>query len=553
MAVRVYNTLSRQKEDFVPTVPGEVRMYVCGITSYAPSHIGHARAYVAFDVVHRWLKRSFRVTYVRNFTDVDDKIIKAAADRGEDPKSLASRYAAQFQEDMARLGCLPPEVEPKVTEHIGEIVAFIERIVARGAGYVVDGDVYFDVAKDPHYGRLSGRTIEDVEAGARVEIDARKRSPRDFALWKAAKPGEPSWPSPWGAGRPGWHIECSAMAAKYLGPVFDIHGGGKDLVFPHHENELAQSCAAHGTDQLARYWMHNGFINLAPEGCPACGAMLDEGQTVEAGQSCGAPDCGYVYTEDDLKMSKSRGNFFPVRDVMDRYEPEALRMFFLNTHYRKPIQFSVAHLQDAERRLDKSYETLAGMDEVLAPLGDEAKRAATARIELRGTRSDASASKPSKPSKPGTAEIGAEARGRIQEALDDDFNTAKVMAETAELLRVANDVLTETEKARFGRRLPSDERERLLADIREVLREAGEVLGLWQATPEAYVLRRRTIRLRARGYEPAEIEALIDARRRARIEKDFGRADELRDTLVSRGIVLKDRKDGTTAWSVEEA
>src|SRR5437867_7479051 len=310
--------MSRTKEEFVPLTPGEVRMYVCGVTPYDYSHIGHARSAVAFDVIRRWLEhKGFRVTTVRNYTDIDDKIIARASQEAVSASEVSQRYIEAEARDMEALGVLLPSVAPRATEHIDGMIALIGRLVARGIAYVVDGDVYFEIRRFPAYGKLSGRNLEELLAGARVEVDERKRDPRDFALWKAAKPGEPSWPSPWGDGRPGWHIECSAMAMEYLGSTFDVHGGGEDLVFPHHECEIAQSEAA-TRKTFARYWVHNGFVNLGAE-----------------------------------KMSKSLGNTLLIRELVKRHDPDALRLWLLGTHYRHPVEFSEERLNEAGRALER--------------------------------------------------------------------------------------------------------------------------------------------------------------------------------------------------------
>ncbi|OGL00429.1 MAG: cysteine--tRNA ligase, partial [Candidatus Rokubacteria bacterium RIFCSPHIGHO2_02_FULL_69_13] len=305
MAIKVFNTLTRKKEELVPLRPGEIRMYVCGVTVYDLSHIGHGRSALAFDVIRRYLRyRGYEVRFIRNFTDVDDKIIKRAHEEGVPPGELAERYIEEYRKDMAALGILPADVEPKATDHIPQMIKLIERLVAKGVAYPLDGDVYFEVKRFPRYGRLSGKNLEELQAGARVEVDERKRDPLDFALWKASKEGEPAWPSPWGPGRPGWHIECSAMSMQYLGESFDIHAGGEDLVFPHHENEIAQSEAATGRP-FVRYWIHNGFVNLGAE-----------------------------------KMSKSLGNVLTLKELLRHHEPEALRFYLLGTHYRNPLDFS---------------------------------------------------------------------------------------------------------------------------------------------------------------------------------------------------------------------
>ncbi|XVF84371.1 hypothetical protein PTKIN_Ptkin17bG0031200 [Pterospermum kingtungense] len=317
----LHNTMSKKKEVFKPKVEGKVGMYVCGVTAYDLSHIGHARVYVTFDVLYRYLKHlGYEVCYVRNFTDVDDKIIARANELGEDPISLSKRYCDEFNQDMVHLHCLPPSVEPRVSDHMPQIIDMIKQIVYNGYAYKVEGDVFFLVEKFPDYGQLSGRKLEDNRAGERVAVDSRKRNPADFALWKSAKEGEPFWESPWGPGRPGWHIECSAMSAAYLGHSFDMHGGGMDLVFPHHENEIAQSCAACKHSNVS-YWIHNGFV-----------------------------------TVDSEKMSKSLGNFFTIRQVLDVYHPLALRLFLIGTHYRSPINYSDVLLESASERIFYIYQ-----------------------------------------------------------------------------------------------------------------------------------------------------------------------------------------------------
>ncbi|GAB2275426.1 hypothetical protein Dimus_010182 [Dionaea muscipula] len=326
----LYNTMSRQKELFKPKVPRKVGMYVCGVTAYDLSHIGHARAYVTFDVLYRYLKYlGYDVCYVRNFTDVDDKIIARANQSGEDPICLSKRFCDEFLQDMAYLHCLSPSVQPFVSDHMPQIIEMIKKIINNGYAYEVDGDVYFSVDGFPDYGRLSGRKLEDNRAGERVAVDSRKRNPADFALWKSAKKGEPFWESPWGPGRPGWHIECSAMSAAYLGYSFDIHGGGMDLMFPHHENEIVQSCAACRESNVS-YWVHNGFV-----------------------------------TVDSEKMSKSLGNFFTIRQVIDIYHPLALRLFLMGTHYRSPVNYSDVLLESASERIFYIYQTLHDCEEAL--------------------------------------------------------------------------------------------------------------------------------------------------------------------------------------------
>jgi cysteinyl-tRNA synthetase len=377
MATRVFNTLTRSKEDLAPVHAGEVRMYVCGVTVYDLSHIGHGRSGIVFDVMRRYLKhRGHAVKLVKNFTDIDDKIIRKANQEGVSAQEISERYIEEYRTDMASLGVAPADVEPKATEHVPQMIALIERLIAKGVAYPVEGDVYFEVRRFPGYGKLSGKNLEELRAGARVEVDDRKRDPMDFALWKATKPGEPSWKSPWGQGRPGWHVECSAMAMQYLGEVLDIHGGGEDLIFPHHENEIAQSEAATGKP-FARYWLHNGFVNLAAE-----------------------------------KMSKSLGNTLTIKELVRRHDPEALRLYLLGTHYRHPLEFGDERIVEAGRALAR-----------LRALKDEADRLAT-----RGT--------PAPGPDHGLFDEVAAHRARFEAAMDDDFNTPQALGVLFDLARV---------------------------------------------------------------------------------------------------------------------
>jgi len=361
--IRICNTMTRTKEEFVPLISGEVRMYVCGVTVYDYSHIGHARSAIVFDVIRRYLAfKGYRVTCVKNYTDVDDRIIRRANEAGVSPREFAERYVAAEREDMAALGVLAPDVDPKATEHVSEMLELIERLVASGHAYPVDGDVYFEIRRFPPYGRLSGKNLDELLAGARVEVDERKRDPRDFALWKSSKPGEPAWESPWGPGRPGWHIECSAMAMRYLGESFDLHGGGEDLIFPHHECEIAQSEACTGKP-LARYWVHNGMVNMGKE-----------------------------------KMSKSLGNTLNIREIVKRHDPDALRLWMLGTHYRNMIEWSEERVEESARALDR-----------LARLLHDA-------VTVRDAGGAASLP-------PARAEF----RTRFEKAMDDDFNTPQAL------------------------------------------------------------------------------------------------------------------------------
>ena len=380
MTLSVFNTMGSRKEPFVPLVPGKVSMYVCGVTVYDLCHIGHARANVAFDIIVRYLRHTgYDVTYVRNFTDIDDKIIRKANQEGIPFTSVTKRYIGAFYEDFDRLGLLRPDTEPKATEHIPEIVALVARLVREGKAYEVGGDVYYSVKGFPGYGKLSGKNVEDLRAGARVDVDERKNDPLDFALWKASKPGEPAWESPWGPGRPGWHIECSAMSMKHLGESFDIHGGGKDLVFPHHENEIAQSEAATGKP-FARYWLHNGFVNVNNE-----------------------------------KMSKSLGNFFTLRDVLAQVKPEALRFFLASSHYRSPIDYSEQSLTEAKAGLDRLY-----------------------RVKEKAEACRAAGAAPSTIPPGGEVAPLLSAPARFGEAMDDDFNTAAALGHLFDAVRALN-------------------------------------------------------------------------------------------------------------------
>ena len=385
MPIKIYNTLSRKKEPLQPLEEGHVKLYVCGITSYDYCHIGHARSALVFDMVVRYLRhRGYKVTFVRNFTDIDDKIINRAAEQGVDPASLALRFINEFYTDMDALGALRPDLEPKATEHVTEMIELIGALQDKGLAYAADGDVYFRVERFAGYGRLSGRSLDDMQAGARVEVNNRKEHPMDFVLWKGAKPGEPKWDSPWGAGRPGWHIECSAMSRKYLGETFDIHGGGKDLVFPHHENEIAQSCGASGKE-FARLWMHHGFVTIKDE-----------------------------------KMSKSLGNFLTIRDVLAQYDPEVLRLFIFSTQYRNPLDFTETALRDAQSGLDRMYDCLARLADLPAEGGDgPVTIAAKDRAGLEALQS------------------------RFHEAMDNDFNTAQAIAHLFDAVKLSNKVLAQ--------------------------------------------------------------------------------------------------------------
>jgi cysteinyl-tRNA synthetase len=482
MPIVIHDTLTGAKKELVPLEPGRIRFYACGPTVYDLSHVGHARSYVVWDVVVRHLRaRGYRVSYVRNFTDVDDKIIRRANERGEDPVALADRFARAYDEDMDALGNLRPDAAPRVSEHVPGIVAMIEALVAKGFAYAPgNGDVYYSVRKFPDYGRLAKRNLDDLQAGARVEPGEAKRDPLDFALWKAAKPGEPAWDSPWGKGRPGWHIECSAMTLAHLGVPIDLHGGGKDLVFPHHTNEIAQSAAAVGDGRTAesfcRNWMHHGFVEI-----------------------------------DSEKMSKSLGNFFTIREVLENFDAEVMRLFLLGTHYRNPINYSDAVLHEAERRLRYLHKTLEKVDRLAAGASPAGQ--------------------------------GGELVERARQALDDDFNAPQVLAILAEAFTAANALAD-----RKGKKSP-EERATLAAFARDV-REIGTTLGLLQRPPAEAL---RAIRARAvvrRGIDAGEVEARIAERAAARKAKDFARGDAIRDALLERGVEILDGPEGTS-WDVQ--
>lgn len=493
MPLRVYNTLTGKKEEFQPLIPGKVGMYVCGVTVYDYCHIGHARANVVFDIVFRYLRfLGFDVNYVRNYTDVDDKIINRANERGIDSRELAEEFIRAFDEDMERLGMALPTHQPKATEHIPQIITLIERLIERGIAYEAAGDVYYAVEKFPDYLKLSKRNLDEMQAGARISPGEQKRNPMDFALWKGAKPGEPAWESPWGAGRPGWHIECSAMSMELLGESFDIHGGGKDLVFPHHENEIAQSEGA-TCKPFVRYWLHNGFVNINQE-----------------------------------KMSKSLGNFFTIRDILKRYDPEVVRFFLLTAHYRSPIDFSDQNLEDARSGLTRFYEGLLAAAETLAkhpaperpacPVISDAEREVYDRLE---TLED-----------------------RFAEAMDDDFNTALAIAHLFEGVRAMNRLVAE------GRFEECPLSLAVLRDGRETLLKLGGVLGLFTSEPAEWLERQKSEGLAATDLTPERIEELIAERLESRKNRDFARADAIRNELTEKGIILLDSKEGTT-WKVK--
>jgi len=481
MSLRVYNTLSGKKEEFQPLVPGKVGMYVCGVTVYDYCHIGHARANIVFDIVYRYLQYSnYDVTYVRNYTDVDDKIINRANERGISSKQLAEEFIRAFDEDMAALGLRKPTHEPKATEYIDRIIILAERLIEKGMAYESGGDVYYSVEKFPAYLKLSKRNIEEMQAGARIAPGEQKRNPMDFALWKAAKPGEPSWESPWGSGRPGWHIECSAMSSSLLGETFDIHGGGRDLIFPHHENEIAQSEGASGKP-FVKYWLHNGFVNINQE-----------------------------------KMSKSLGNFFTIRDILQSYDPEVVRFFILTAHYRSPIDFSDQNLKDAQAGLSRFYEALQA-----------------AAVAVEGVAEQQV-----------VAQEGAELEAQFRTAMDDDFNTAQAIGHLFEGVRTINRMIAEKKFRKKADKVAA------VRALRDKINELGDVLGLFVSEPAAWLQRQNLKGLKALGLTEEDVQSAIQERLQARGDKDFARADRIRDELAQQGVELLDSPTGTT-WKIK--
>jgi cysteinyl-tRNA synthetase len=491
---RLYDSMRRQKVPFEPLQPGKVGVYVCGPTTYAPAHIGHAYSAIAFDTVRRSLEfLGWDVKYVRNVTDIDDKIIKRANEIGQDPLAMSAHFAEAYNRDMARFNVRPPTVEPKVTQHIPQIIAIVQKLVENGKAYAVDGDVYYAVRTFPPYGKLSGQTLDQLEEGARIAVDERKRDPADFALWKAAKPGEPSWDSPWGKGRPGWHIECSAMTVTHLGASFVIPAGGKDLIFPHHENEIAQSQGADGEGTFARYWLHNGFLNF-----------------------------------EGVKMSKSLGNVFNCDQIAEAVGGEALRYFCVKHHYRSPVDFDVQvtdegvrffSLEGADRELAKFYETLAKIDQFLATGGDGGEGAVLPEAE----------------------KLVPDAR----EALADDFNAPVVVAALHAALTLANKLLEE------GKGIDKQMRRRTLARLGRDMRTVGNAIGVFQQQPAAYLAERRERLVRVKKIDVAAVQAKLAERTAARAAKDFTRADAIRGELAQLGVAVHDTPGGTD-WSVQD-
>jgi cysteinyl-tRNA synthetase len=514
MALRIYNTLTGKKEEFVPLHEKRVGMYVCGVTVYDLSHIGHARSAIVFDAIYRYLQyRGYDVTFVRNFTDIDDKIIKRANEEGVDFKTIAEKYIDEFNIDMGKFGLEKPRFEPRATEHIPEMIKLISTLLEKGYAYLGGGDVFFSVERFKDYGKLSKRDLEQMQAGARVGIDEKKENPLDFALWKASKPGEPFWESPWGKGRPGWHIECSVMSQKYLGETFDIHGGGKDLIFPHHENEIAQSEAATGKP-FVRYWIHNGFVNIDKE-----------------------------------KMSKSLGNILTLKEVFKDWHPEAIRLFLLSSHYRSPVDFSFDSLSEARTALDRFYTTLKAIQEELKkPISPKPLPSPS-----RGEGAPYGVVKDAPRGKGGGGSVLEDCRQAIEsvqilfeEAMDDDFNTAQALGYFYDLQRHLNSLLD------VSKGHPTEEILTLLKKGLNHLTNMGSTFGLFQDNPETYLNEQRKEGLKRLKLSEEEILKFIDERNVARKEKNWKKADEVRNDLLSKGIVLEDTPTGTI-WKTKQS
>jgi cysteinyl-tRNA synthetase len=483
--VKIYNTLTGRKEEFIPLIPNKAKLYACGVTVYDHCHIGHARSAIVFDVIRRYLKyKGFDVTYVRNFTDIDDKIINRAKQEGITWDEVARKYTNEYYKDMDMLGVGRADVEPKATEHIEEMINIVSGLIDKGYAYEVDGNVYFAVDTFPGYGKLSKRDKEEMVAGARVEVDERKKKPLDFALWKKSKEGEPSWGSPWGLGRPGWHIECTAMSIKHLGESFDIHGGGADLLFPHHENEIAQSEAFTGKP-FARYWIHNGFITIDKE-----------------------------------KMSKSFGNFFTIKEVLDKFDPEVVRFFLLSTHYRSPIEFSDEQLRESENSIDRYYTTVFRINDFLETNGVVKEELSNAGRIFK--------------------ELLFLFREKFEEAMNDDFNTALALGHTFELIREVNRFLDS--------KLSGSKDKELLLKTKDLLSEVGKILNIFNRNPYEWYL--SLMEIKNIGLSEEEILDRIKERQEARQRKDWNFADKIRKELEEKGIILEDKKDRTD-WKVK--
>lgn len=481
MTLKLYNTLTRQKEEFKPLNAPKVGMYVCGVTVYDHCHLGHARALVNFDVIYRYLKcKGYEVTYVRNYTDVDDKIINRANKDGVPWNEISETYIQSFNEDMEALSLEKPSIEPKATENIDEIIKITSKLIEKNYAYQSGKDVFFSVRKDEDYGKLSGKKIDELEVGARVDVQDSKKDPLDFALWKGSKPGEPAWESDFGEGRPGWHIECSAMSMKYLGESFDIHGGGRDLSFPHHENEIAQS-ESYSDKTFAKYWLHNGFININSE-----------------------------------KMSKSLGNFLTIKDILKQYHYEIIRLFILSAHYRSPLDYTEQNIENAKQSLSRYYTTLQRIEDAKVHHNDLSDKEKALEAKLSSLSQS------------------------FEEAMDDDFNTAKVMGLVFDLIRDWNKLLD----------LQKEVAEGLKKSLKTQIQTVSKVLGVFSTSPQEFLNFDISHGVKELALSPEEIEAKLQKRIEARKNKDWATADAIRDELAESGIEIKDHPDGTTTWMV---
>lgn len=503
--MKIYNTLTRKKEELIPIEPGHIKMYVCGITAYDSCHIGHARAAVAFDMVVRYLRyKGYKVTFAKNYTDIDDKIINRANKEGRDWKELTEFYINEYAEDMAGLGNLKPDIEPRATDHIKEMIATIQKLFDNGLAYKTNSGVYFSVRKFKGYGRLSGKNIEELESGARVEVDEEKADPLDFALWKISKPSEPFFPSPWGNGRPGWHIECSAMSSKYLGQPFDIHGGGRDLIFPHHENEIAQAEGAENR-KFVKYWLHNGFVNINSE-----------------------------------KMSKSLGNILTISKTLKVHNFEVVRYFLLSSHYRSPIDYTNTAISEAAQAVDRFYEMM-GRIMIIPPIPPLKK----------GGKGGFKAGKLSTKIEKELYKNLNTMESRITEFMDNDFNTAGAMGVIFDLVRQTNKYLDSVCHPERSEGSPAFNAW-LSAKWAEAQKTFQQIFGVFASDPKEYETRRKKTAASSKGVDTKLVEQLIADRKTARTSRDFAKADIIKKQLTDMGIELKDKPDGTTEWMIRK-
>jgi len=473
--IKIYNSLTQNKEEMQAHEGNKVRMYACGPTVYDSAHLGHARSAVSFDIIQRFLRYAgYDVTFVRNFTDIDDKIINRAKELGVPFEEISEKFIQEYKDDMASIGVQTPDIEPKVTEHVDKIIELIQKIIDRGHAYVSGNDVFFSVRKFKEYGKLSKRSVDNMLEGVRIDVNEKKEDPLDFALWKGVKEGEPSWPSPWGDGRPGWHIECSVMSMEYLGTNFEIHGGGKDLIFPHHENEIAQSESASG-EQFVKHWLHNGLIQINSE-----------------------------------KMSKSLGNFFTVQNAVKRWTPESIRFFFFSHHYQNPADFSEQVMDDTETSLERIYTTLKRAKDI-SGVSDAVDPELQENLDKFGEN--------------------------WFRAMCDNFNTADSIGNLFDLIRAVN------------KSIDSNGWTKTLSDTLDEIHEFSSVVGILEKDPDEYLEGKKSS-VNIEEITPEDIDVLIEERKQARVDKNWALADEIRDQLDSKGIVLEDKAEGTI-WKVK--